>query len=142
VITGASGDVANQYSKISSLQITFLEVQVHIRQIHLVWVHVAAPLGLAPLFFEVLVLTAINDNLHLSISSFLDVASFINILEGLQLRIGFQPLGLALLQRLLHLRPRRQLLLHVGLHLLHPLLLVPLSSLILQDLCLASSPHR
>jgi hypothetical protein len=45
-----------------SLQVTFLEVEVHVRQIHLVWVHVGAPLGLAPLGLEVLVLVAVGDN--------------------------------------------------------------------------------
>ena len=126
----------------SSIEVTFLEAEVHADVIVVDGLNITSLLLLAPLFLDLLLLGWIIDDCVVAIRPFLHQASIVYASELVPLCNHMKPLRLALLQRRLHLSPHSHLLLHLSLHPLHLLLLLGLRCLILLDLCFTSSPHR
>ena len=81
------GDSYDQHISISfkvlffAVNVTFLEVEVHIAKIHLLGLNITSFFWLASFGFEMFMLIAIGDNLHLPIGTLLHVARFEDVLE-------------------------------------------------------------
>jgi hypothetical protein len=64
-----------------AVNVTFLEVEVHIAKIHLLGLNITSFFWLASFGLEMFMLIAIGDNLHLPIVTLLHVARFEDVLE-------------------------------------------------------------
>ena len=64
-----------------AVNVTFLEVEVHIAKIHLLGLNITSFFWLASFGLEMFMLMAIGDNLHLPIVTLLHVARFEDVLE-------------------------------------------------------------
>jgi hypothetical protein len=94
-----------------SVQVTFLEVQVHADVVVVERLDVASLLRLTPLGQELLLLVGVADHLVAAGFALLDEAVILNLLHRLRLLLEDLPLLLRRLQGRLHLVPGGQLLL-------------------------------